>query len=201
MIKVKNEVKNKISNITNLATTFALTSVENKILMLVIQSKNPDYNTNVNEIKKKMTTDHDLDKYITTQEFNKLTAEGFTVRLARKGDTANFVKKTGLNKNELNGLSKKAISTKGLTKDLINTFSNLNVAKQFFSGIFQNYLAFKPAKKNVIYFSGTTWIDSRKSNGMSEENIAPAFVDHHILPDINFNGHSLIKIIFPSLKK
>ena len=81
-----------------------------------------------------MTTDHDLDKYITTQEFNKLTAEGFTVRLAlanlaRKGDTANFVKKTGLNKNELNGLSKKAISTKGLTKDLINTFSILNIAK------------------------------------------------------------------------
>ena len=41
-----------------------------------------------------------------------------------------------------------------------------------------------------------------KSNGMSEENIenitisdsnfAPTSVDHHILPDMNFNGHCLI---------
>ena len=39
---------------------------------------------------------------------------------------------------------------------------------------------------------------------MSEENIekvtksdslfSPTFVDHHVLPDINFNGHHLIKI-------
>ena len=51
--------------------------------------------------------------------------------------------------------------------------------------------------------SGTTWIDS--SNGMSEENIenitksdsnfAPTFADHHLLPDINFNGHCLINNI------
>ena len=42
-----------------------------------------------------------------------------------------------------------------------------------------------------------------KSNGISEKkfenitksgsNFAPSFVDHHILPEINFNGHSLIK--------
>ena len=53
------------------------------------------------------------------------------------------------------------------------------------------------------YFRGTTWIDSWKSNGMSEENteniiksdsnFAPTFVDHYILPDSNFNGHCLIK--------
>ena len=47
-----NEVKNKIPNITNLATTtVALTAVENKI---------PDHS-----------------KYITTAEFNKLTAKSF----------------------------------------------------------------------------------------------------------------------------
>ena len=30
-------------------------------------------------------------------------------------------------------------------------------------------------------------------------NFAPIFVDHHLLPDINFNGHCLIKnnIYFP----
>ena len=60
--------------------------------------------------------------------------------LARKSDLANFVKKTNfdnklkdvtLNKNELNELLKqvKVMSTKGLTKDLIDKFSILNGAK------------------------------------------------------------------------
>ena len=63
----------KKPNITNLATLTALTAVENKI------------------------SDHS--KYITTPEFNKLTAENFAARLsqsnlASKNDIANFVKKT-----------------------------------------------------------------------------------------------------------
>ena len=41
-----------------------------------------DYNTKINEIEKKIT-DHDHDKYITTQGFNELTSEDFTVRLAQ----------------------------------------------------------------------------------------------------------------------
>ena len=106
--------------------------------------------------------------------------------------------------NELNELSEKvrAISTKGLTKDLINRFIILNGAESFSSGILQNYLGFKPAKKYIKYFFGTTRIDSWKSNGMLEENIenitksdssfAPTFVGHHLLQDINFNGHCLI---------
>ena len=28
----------------------------------------------------------------------------------------------------------------------------------------------------------------------SDSNFAPTFVDHHLLPDINFNGHCLIKL-------
>ena len=53
------------------------------------------------------------------------------------------------------------------------------------------------------HFSGTAQIDSWKSNKISEENIenmtksdsdfAPTFAVHHILLDINFNGHCLIK--------
>ena len=72
----------------------------------------------------------------------------------------------------------------------------------FSSEIFQSHLIFTPAKTCIKYFSGTTRIDSWKSNGMSEENIehiaksesnfAGTFVDHHLLPDINFNGHCLI---------
>ena len=93
----------------------------------------------------------------------------------------------------------KAISTKRLTKDLINKFSIPNGAKCFSSGIFQNYLVFKPAKKYIKYFIGTAWIKLWKSNGMSEKsfenitksgmNFAPTFIDHHLLPDVNFNGH------------
>ena len=60
--------------------------------------------------------------------------------------------------NELNEQSGKvnAISTKGLTKDLINKLSFLTGAKYFSSGIFQNYLVFIPAKKYIKDFSGTT---------------------------------------------
>ena len=139
------------------------------------------------KFKTKSTTDHDHDKNISTQEFNRLTSENFTARLkqanlARKNDIANFVKQTSFNeklktitsnKNELNELSKKvkAISTKGLTKDLINKFSILNGAKYFSLRIFQNYLVFITTKKYIKYFSGTTRIKSWKSNGMSEENL------------------------------
>ena len=80
-----NEMKNKIPNITNFATTTALTDLENKI---------PDHS-----------------KYITTPEFNKLTAEIFAARLAQanlasKNNIDNFVKKTDFN-DKLENLNKK----------------------------------------------------------------------------------------------
>ena len=91
-------------------------------------------------------------KIFTTQKFNKLTLENYTARLKQsnlvsKSDTANFVKKTELNKNELNELSKKfkTVSPGRLTKDLINKFSILNRAKHF---SFRNI-----SKLFSIYFS------------------------------------------------
>ena len=85
---------------------------------------------------------------------------------------------------------------------MINKFSILNRTKYFSSEIYQNYLVFISAKKCIKYFSGTTWNDSRKSSGISEENIEnttksyssfpPIFVDHYVLSHINFNGHCLI---------
>ena len=74
-----NKIKKKIPNITNLTTTTALTA-------------------KVSEIENKITTDHDHDKYITTQKFNDLASENFCARLAQanlesKSDTSNFVKK------------------------------------------------------------------------------------------------------------
>ena len=86
---------------------------------------------------------------------------------------------------------------------MIDKFSILNGAKYFSWGIFQNYLVFTRAKKYIKYFTGTTCIESWKSNEMSEEsienitksdsNFAPTFVDHHLLSDKNFTGHCLIK--------
>ena len=86
---------------------------------------------------------------------------------------------------------------------MINKFSIINGTKYFSSGIFQNYLVFIPAEKYIKYFSGITLIDLWKFDEISQENIenltksdsnfAPAFVDHHVLPHINFNGHCLIK--------
>ena len=100
------------------------------------------------KIENKITADHNHDKYITTQEFNEVTSENFTARLeqanlASKNDIVNFVKKIDFDdtsnvtsnktkhvlvENELNKLSKKvkAISTKGLTKDLMNGYKILN---------------------------------------------------------------------------
>ena len=96
-----------------------------------------------------------------------------------------------------------SISTKRLTKDLINEFTIFKGIKYSFPGIFQNYLVFIPANKYIKYFSGITWIDLWKSDKISEKNIenitnsdgnfAPTSVDHHLLPDISFNGHCLIK--------
>ena len=35
----------------------------------------------------------------------------------------------------------------------------------------------------------------------SDSNFASIFVDHHLLPDVNFNGHCLIKINISIPKK
>ena len=77
------DIINKILNITNLTSTTALTAAENKIPNVSNLVKKSDYNTKISEIENKITTDHDHDKYITTQEFNTLTAEDFTARLAQ----------------------------------------------------------------------------------------------------------------------
>ena len=60
--------------------------------------KKADYSTKISEIEKKIS-DHHHDKYITTPECNKFTAEIFDLKLkptnlASISDIANFVKKT-----------------------------------------------------------------------------------------------------------
>ena len=69
-----------------------------KLSDIVIQSKKTDHNRKISETEKKISIDHDHDKYITAQEFNTLIAENLIARLAQpnlasKNDFANFVKK------------------------------------------------------------------------------------------------------------
>ena len=74
---------------------------------------------------------------------------------------SNSVKKTD-NNTKITEIEKKikSISTKGLTKDLIDKFSIVNGAKYFSSGMFQNYLVFIPAIKYIKHFSGTIRVES-----------------------------------------
>ena len=72
--------------------------------MLIIWFKKLIITQKLSETENKITTDYDHDKYITTQEFNKLTAENFIARLAqgnlaRKSNIANLEEKTGFNNN------------------------------------------------------------------------------------------------------
>ena len=59
----------------------ALAAVGNRIPNVGNVVKKPDYNTKTSENAKKTNIDHDHDKYITTQEFKKLTAKSFTAEL------------------------------------------------------------------------------------------------------------------------
>ena len=84
----------------------------------------------------------------------------------------------------------KAISTKRITKDLINKFSIFNGSKYFHSGILQNYFVLISVKKCIKYFHDTTQIYSWKSNGMAEENIAninQTAILHQLLLIIMYN--------------
>ena len=76
------------------------------------------YNTKVSEIENKIT-DHNHDKYVTTPEFNKLTAENFKARLAK----ADLVTKTDFD-TKLQDISKRITSSK--TRHLLveNEFKN-----------------------------------------------------------------------------
>ena len=119
----------------------------------------------------------------------------------------NLNKNVTSNKNELSEPFEKvkAISTKGLTKNLINKFSILFInifLQEYFKIIYYLYQL-----KNTIYkyFSATIQIGLWKFNGISEENIenitksdsnlVTTFADNHVLPDINFNGNYFIKNI------
>ena len=79
-----NEVKYKTPNVNKLATTIALTVVENKIPNVSNLFRKTDHKTKVIKIENKIATDHDLDNFITTYEFKKLSSENYCETKIRK---------------------------------------------------------------------------------------------------------------------
>ena len=67
------ELENKIPDLRSLAAKIPLTPVENKIPDVSSLVKKTDHSTKNTEIEKKLI-DHNHDKYITTPEFNTLSA-------------------------------------------------------------------------------------------------------------------------------
>ena len=126
-----------------MATTSSVSAVENRIPSVSNQSKLLTTTQKLMKLKRRLLSQSWYINYYS--RINKLTLEKFAsrlkqVNLASKTDIDNFAKKIDFNnqvqnftsnKNELNELSKKvkAISTKGLTKKLMDKFSVLNGTK------------------------------------------------------------------------
>ena len=149
------ELENKIADVRNLETKTALTTVENKTPDVSNLVKQTDYNTRVTEIENKLTN-HNHDKYIGTQEFNKLAA---VARIAQ----AKLITKTDFDA-KMSNLHRKITTNKA--KHLL-VKNELNKLKTFDSSYFigkshfdengsQNYLKFQPI---VMYFKGNPIIN------------------------------------------
>ena len=121
------ELENTIPDISNLATKKALTSVENKILDVSNLLKKTDYKTKITEIENKVNN-HNHDKYIDAQEFNKLAADAFNARLAQ----TNLITKTDFDAR-LSNLNRKITANK--SKHLL-VENELNKLKTFDSSYF-----------------------------------------------------------------
>ena len=142
-------------------------------------------------IQKKLT-DHEHDEYIATPQFNKLTANVFNARLIQ----ANVIRKTDFDTN-MSSLNRKI--TKNKSKHLLIE-NELNQLKTFDSGYFigkshfgkdgtQNYLVFQPLQRYFKMITNIDYISSRKSKGLTGENIKPPTTsDNSLTPALNYYG-------------
>ena len=105
------ELENKIPDISDLSTKTALTAVENEIPNVSNLVNKTDYNTKITEVENTLIN-HNHDKYIDTQEFNKLAADVFNAKLAE----SNLITKTDFDA-KLSNLNRKITSNK--TKHLL----------------------------------------------------------------------------------
>ena len=113
--------------------------------MLLIQLKKTDYDTKVTEIENKLSN-HNHDKYIDTEEFNKLAVDVFDARIAQ----AKLITKTGFDA-KMSSLNR--IITANKTKRMLveNEWNNL---KTFDSSYFIGKVILKKmAHKIIQYFN------------------------------------------------
>ena len=174
-----------------------MTAVENKITDVSSLVQKRDYDTKISGIEKKLT-DHNHDKYITTPEFNKFSAEIFAARLAQ----GNLITKTDFD-NKLISLNKKINSNK--TKHLLveNKFKKL----QTFDSIYfrgksyfeedgaENYLVFQPMYryfKKISSVGNGKYIYFWKSKGLSDKRINSITASNYrITPELSYYGSKL----------
>ena len=173
------EIESKVPSISGLATNFALTAVENKIPDVSnLVKKKSDYDTKISE-KEKKVTDHNHDKYITTSEFNKFTAEICAARLAQ----GNLITKTDFDNKPIS-LNRKINSKQNIYLLKINlknykleTFDSIYFrGKSYFeedgTQLKKNYLVFQPIYKYFKRINGVgsgNYIYFWKSKGLSDE--------------------------------
>ena len=184
------EIENKTPSISGLAINAALTAVENKIpniSSLIKKKKNT-------EIEGKHT-DHNHDKYITTLEFNKLTAEHLTARLK----WADLVTKTDSD-DKLRRLYQKTKPNETMHLLVENELKKLKI---FDSSYFrrkshfeedgtQNYLVLQPVYRSFKRISGVAggnYIYFLKSAGLSDERIDSITASSHkVIPQLSYYG-------------
>ena len=190
------EMKLKVTtpSITKLARTAALTIVENKIPNISNLVKKTGYSTKIIEIEKSITV-HDHDKYITTPEFNKLTAENLDARLGQanlpsKSDIVNFVKNLS---KKITSNTKHVPVENNLKKP--QTFdSSLSIGQSYFKNDgAQFYLIFQPIYKIITTFSGVKdTISGWESKGLSNEKVTNPYITNKILsPKLLWNKSRL----------
>ena len=75
------ELESKVQDVSSLATKTALTTAENKISDVRSLVRKANYDTKISDLEKKLS-DHNHDKYITTPEFNALTADHFNCKIS-----------------------------------------------------------------------------------------------------------------------
>ena len=146
--------------------------MENKMPSVSNLVKKADYDTKISEPEKKIT-DHNHNKYITTPEFNTLTASIFNARLVQE----HLITKTDFDA-KLSSLNRKITANK--TKHLLvenelkklKTFdSSYIIDKSYFEedGT-QNYLVFQSINRDFKVIANTGYVSSWKSKGLSAES-------------------------------
>ena len=140
------ELENKIPDVNDLVTKTTLTAVENKIPSVSNLVKKTDYDTKVKEIENELIN-HNHNKYIDTQEFNKLATDVLNTRIAK----ANLITKTDFHA-KLSNLNRKITQNKTdhlLVQNELNKLKTSDSSycrdKNYFEedGT-QNYLVFQP---------------------------------------------------------